>query len=71
MTNDRVTRILQLVSIGDIDNATEHILMCADELTLDDVTRIMDAAKLTDPSESADAAQIRDAIRDNTDFDLI
>jgi hypothetical protein len=56
---------------GDVDSALDLIVTFADEITNDDVTQIMDAAREIDPTFSGDGADIRDALRDNTDFDII
>lgn len=70
---DYMTRILELISCGDIDNADEMILFMADDrdITPDEVATILAAVEKDDPTYSGDAAQIRDTLRDNVDFPIL
>lgn len=54
-----------------LDMATSLIMDIAESLTRTDVDAIMNAAHAVDPTESNVAAEIRDTIRDNTEFDLV
>jgi hypothetical protein len=53
-----------------LDIATSLIMDVSESLTRDDVDNIMNAAYAVDPSLSRVGAEIRDTIRDNTEFDV-
>lgn len=66
MFDSDLDEILAMIADGDGDCAADAIVDVADDLTEDDVTTIMAAARKLDPTDSGMAADIRDAIRDNT-----
>ena len=53
-----------------LEMAMSLIMDIAESLTRDDVDNIMNAAYAVDPSLSGVGAEIRDTIRDNTEFDV-
>lgn len=67
---ENMDRVLTLIANGDIDNAEEYIIAGAHTITAADAERIMLAVRATDPQEAGDAAQIRDALRDNTELTI-
>jgi len=67
---ENMERVLTLIKNGDIDNAEEYIIACAHTITADDAERIMTAVRADDPQCAGDAAQIRDALRDNTEWTI-
>lgn len=61
--------------LGDIDDnetdrAIDSIIRFADHLTEVDVAQIMDAARVADSTFSGPGAEIRDTLRDNTNYDI-
>ena len=69
MTNTDL--IIALLNRGDLDDALDAIVDNADLLTVSDADAIMAAALTIDPTASFSAAEVRSAIRDNTEHDLI
>lgn len=68
--SDDVDDILGDIDDDEISRACDTIIRVAADLTLGDVTLIMGAAGIADPTFSGSGAMIRDAIRDNTDFSV-
>lgn len=61
--------------LGDIDDnefsrACDTIIDHADEITADDASQIMNAARIADPTFSGPGAEIRDTLRDNTELTI-
>lgn len=65
-----VDELIQPLLEDNIDEALDMIATYADELTQDDVDTLMNAAEALDPTYSGIAAEVRDAIRDNTEHDF-
>ena len=69
---DATARIIALLNDRAYDDALDMIVDYADLLTVTDADDIMDVAIALDSTSIAGiAAEVRDAIRDNTEHDLI
>lgn len=67
---DLIDDICGDIDDNEIDSALVRILDYADYLTENDVAEIMDAARVADPTFSGVGAEIRDALRDNTNYTI-
>jgi hypothetical protein len=61
------TIVADITTGGDMDTILDAVMDIAGDMTILNVITIMDAAHTVDPTESGIAAEIRDAIRDNSD----
>lgn len=66
-----VSHIVTAINSADYDRAADYIIDLGDDLTATNVSDIMDAVRRYDSTDSAEAAMIRDTIRDNSGHDVI